>query len=285
MKIQDGDVAAITGASSGLGRALALRLAERGCNLAICSNDLVAGSDQNPDGLKETAEKASAFGVTVSLAQVDVSDRAQVYNWAEKVVADHGVVNLVINNAGVGLASTVEGIDYSDFEWLMGVNFWGVVYGTKAFLPHLKTAGRGHIANISSLFGIIGMPTLCAYNASKFAVHGFTDCLREELDMMDCGVSATSIHPGGIKTNLANSSKMTEEISALGLDNETFSQKMNDAFITTPDKAAEKIIRAIESNQRRALVGPDAQLMDIVTRILPGNYQRLAVKMLRSMQK
>ncbi len=284
MKIQDGDVVAITGGSSGLGRALAIMLAERGCDLAICSNDLTSSGSQNLDGLKETAERASAFGVTVSFAQVDVADREQVYNWADQVVEDHGKVNLVVNNAGVGLASTVEGIDYSDFEWLMNINFWGVVYGTKAFLPHLKAAGRGHIANISSLFGIIGMPTLSAYNASKFAVHGFTDSLREELDMMDCGVSATSIHPGGIKTNLAHASKMAENVATLGIDSKSFSQKMNDAFITKPEKAADKVISAIESDQRRALIGPDAQLMDIVTRLLPGSYQWLAIKMLRSMQ-
>ncbi len=268
MKIQQGQVAVITGASSGIGRALALALAKRGCDLAICSS-------RNMDGLEETAGKASAFGVSVSVAQVDVSEREQVYSWAEKVVEDHGKVNLVVNNAGVGLASTVEGIDYDDFERHMGVNFWGVVYGTKAFLPHLKTAGEGHVVNISSLFGLIGVPSQCAYNASKFAVHGFTDSLREELDMMDCGVSATSIHPGGIKTNFALSSKVRENVTALGLNTGSLPQKMNDAFITDADKAADKIISAIEADQRRALIGPDAKLMDIVTRFLPGGYQRL----------
>jgi NAD(P)-dependent dehydrogenase (short-subunit alcohol dehydrogenase family) len=142
-----GKVAAVTGAGSGIGRELALELARRGCHVAICC-------DRNMEGLQETADKARALGVEITLERLDVSQRDAVYRWADKVVADHGKVNLVINNAGVELASTIEGVEIDDFNWLMDINFWGAVYGTKAFLPYLKEAGEGHIVNVSSVFGL-----------------------------------------------------------------------------------------------------------------------------------
>jgi NAD(P)-dependent dehydrogenase (short-subunit alcohol dehydrogenase family) len=262
-------VAAITGAGSGMGRELALQLAERGCHVAI--------SDVNEKGLAETAELARQHGVKVTAARVDVADKDAVYAWAEQVVREHGKVNLIFNNAGVALGATVEGMTYEDFNWLFNINFWGVVYGTKAFLPHLKAAGEGHIVNTSSVFGLVGIPSQSAYNAAKFAVRGFTESLRQELDMMNCGVSATSVHPGGIKTNIARAARQDASIAALGMKAEGAAEKFEKNFITTAASAARTILKAVEKNKRRVLVGPDAYVIDWLQRLLPACYQRLTV--------
>lgn len=271
-------VAAITGAGSGIGRELALELARRHCHLALCC-------DRNVEGLQETADQARALGVTVTSQRLDVADREAVYAWANQVQEDHGKVNLIFNNAGVELASTIEGIEYDDFEWLMNINFWGMVYGSKAFLPHLKEAGDGHIVNVSSVFGLMSVPGQCAYNSAKFAMRGFTDCLREELDMMDCGVSATSVHPGGIKTPIVKTGRIDSNIRALGISEQDFHKKFERGLITAADKAARGIIRAVEKNKRRALIGPDAYVYDGMTRLLPGAYQPLAIALTRQLLK
>ena len=263
-------VAAITGAGSGIGKELALELARRGCHLALCC-------DRNVEGLQNTANQARACGVNVTSQRVDVANRDAVYRWADQVVKDHGKVNLMINNAGVELVSSVDGIAYEDFEWLMNINFWGAVYGTKAFLPYLKAAGEGHIVNVSSVFGLISVPGQCAYNSAKFALRGFTGCLREELDILDCGVSATSVHPGGIKTGIARSGRIDSNIRTLGFDERDYSEKLERGFITKADKAARDIIRAVEKNKRRALIGPDAYIYDLLVRLLPGSYQPLII--------
>ncbi len=270
MKNFKNKVAAITGAGSGMGRSLAVLLAQRGCHVAI--------SDINEKGLAETLGLVQKLGVKVTAQRLDVADRAAVEAWAEQVVADHGKVNLVFNNAGVALGATVEGVAYKDFEWLMNINFWGVVYGTKAFLPHLKAAGEGHIINTSSIFGLVGIPSQSAYNASKFAVRGFTESLREELDIMDCGVSATSVHPGGIKTNIARAARTDASMSKLGIDPKSSTAQFEKLFITSADKAAEIIVRAVEKNQRRVMVGPDAHAVDLMQRVLPSAYQVLVTK-------
>jgi NAD(P)-dependent dehydrogenase (short-subunit alcohol dehydrogenase family) len=258
-------VAAITGAGSGIGRALALDLASRSCQLAL--------SDINEEGLEETATEVTARGVHVTTHKVDVADRHAVHQWADQVVADHGRVNLIFNNAGVAMGSTIEGTSYEDFEWLLNINLWGVVYGTKAFLPHLKDSGDGHIVNVSSIFGLAGVPTQGAYNAARFAVRGFTECLRQELDMTSSGVSATSVYPGGIKTSIARSARMNSNIGDLGMDTQLSHEKFEKAFITSPEKAARTILRAVEKNQRRVLVGPDAYVYDWMVRLLPSRYQ------------
>ncbi len=270
MKNFNGKVAAITGAASGIGRELALELARLGCHVAICT-------DRNVQGLQETAGEARALGVNVTSYTVDVADRTAVYDWADQVVKDHGKVNLVVNNAGVGLNSTIEGMCIEDFEWLMNINFWGVVYGTKAFLPHLKAAGEGHIVNVSSAQGLMSLPCQGAYNSAKFALRGFTDCLREELDLMKCGVSATIVYPGGIKTPFVSSGRMKDNVRSLGFDERDFQEKFEKAFITEADKAARAIIRSVEKNKRRALIGPDAYVYDAIARLLPSGYQRLTV--------
>lgn len=269
MKSFRNKVAAITGAASGIGRGLALELASAGCDLAL--------SDVNQEGLDETGAQARARGVKVTTERVDVANRDAVHAWADRVVVDHAKVNLIFNNAGVSLAGTVEGMSYEDFEWLIGINFWGVVYGTKAFLPHLKASGEGHIVNVSSVFGLAGIPSQSAYNAAKFAVRGFTDALRQELELMGSNVSATSVHPGGIKTNIARAARVHESIRDLGGNPEgnEMAEQFEKATMTSPEKAAQLILRAVRANQRRALVGPDAYVFDWVTRLLPSTYQRI----------
>ena len=271
MKSFENKVAAITGAGSGIGRALALELGRNNCNLAL--------SDINEEGLRETVNLAQDLGVHVTSRKVDVAVREEVYTWADAVAADHGKVNLIFNNAGVALGSTVEKMSYGDFEWLMDVNFWGVVYGTKAFLPHLKAAGDGHIINISSVFGLVGIPTQSAYNSAKFAVRGFTESLRQELDMLGYGVSASSVHPGGIKTSIARSARMDDSVRDLGLGEvgDDTRKKFEKSFITSADKAAEEILNGVRRNQRRILVGPDARVFDWMARFLPNAYQRISV--------
>ncbi len=260
-------VAAITGAGSGMGRELAVELAARGCHLAL--------SDVNEKGLAETVKLVDGSGVKVTHQRVDVADKAAVFAWADAVAKEHGKVNLIFNNAGVALGASVEGMRYEDLEWLLNINFWGVVHGTKAFLPLLKASGEGHIINTSSVFGLVGIPSQSAYNAAKFAVRGFTESLRMELDMEGCGVSATSVHPGGIKTNIAKAARMDPSIAALGLDKEQASAKFEKNFITTANRAAQIIIRAVEKNQRRVLVGPDAHVIDWMVRLMPSGYQTL----------
>lgn len=269
MRSFTGKVAAVTGAGSGIGRALALELAGRGCHVAL--------SDVDEGGLAETVRLADAAAgshgtvlpVKLSTARVDVADRAGVDAWAGQVVEEFGQVNLIFNNAGVALSADVHVMSYENFRWLMDINFWGVVHGTLAFLPHLKATGDGHVVNISSVFGLLGIPTQSAYNAAKFAVRGFTDSLRTELDIERCGVSATTIHPGGIKTNIARNGRFewaaheeAVDVEQVALDFERFAK-------TTPEKAALLILGAVAKNKRRALIGPDAHLFDLAARVSP----------------
>ena len=269
MKNFKNKVAAITGAASGMGRTLALDLAGRGCHLAL--------SDVNAKGLAETAQLATKLGVKVTTAQVNVADRDQMYAWAAQVVKDHGKVNLIFNNAGVALGATVESVKPEDFEWIMGINFWGVVWGTQAFLPHLKASGEGHVINTSSLFGLLAVPTQGTYNASKFAVRGLTEALRQELDMEQCGVSATCVHPGGIRTNIAMAARIDPAMAALGGGDVEAARKRFDKLLNTTaaESAARQILRAVERNQRRVLVGPDAKFLDKVVRLCGSWYQPL----------
>jgi NAD(P)-dependent dehydrogenase (short-subunit alcohol dehydrogenase family) len=269
MKHFDGRIAAITGAGSGIGRALAKELAGRGAHLAL--------SDIDEVGLAETVTQCEGFPVKVTSQRLDVADRAAVHAWADQVVADHGKVNLIINNAGVALGATVDGMSYDDFEWLMNINFWGVVHGTKAFLPHLTAAGEGHIVNLSSVFGLVSIPSQSAYNAAKFGVRGFTDSLRIELDIANSGVSCTTVHPGGIKTNIARSARMHESVVALAGSAAAAADQFDKVAMTTPEKAARQILTAVERDRRRALIGPDAKVLDLVSRLPAGVYQRVLV--------
>lgn len=271
MKTLSDRVAVVTGAGSGIGRALSGALAARGCRLAI--------SDIDEAAVTAVAEQLRAGGAEVLGERLDVADREAVHAHAERVHGHYGAVHLVINNAGVSVGATVENISYEDFEWLMGINFWGVVHGTKAFLPFLKQAEEGHIVNISSVFGLIGMPAQCSYNAAKFAVRGFTECLRMELEIDGSRVSCTSVHPGGIKTNIARAARVDEDALRLsGGDKEQMARRFEKMARTTPEQAAEVIVKGILQDRRRVLIGGDARFIDRMQRLLPTAYQRLIVK-------
>jgi len=260
MESVNGRVVAITGAGSGIGRALAIECARREAEVAI--------SDVDADGLAGTVAACEAQGAKVTHASVDVADRDAVHAWAEQVVADHGRVNVIVNNAGVALGASVNEMSYDDFEWLMNINFWGVVHGTKAFLPHLEASGEGHVVNVSSVFGLMAIPTQSAYNAAKFAVRGFTDALRIELEIADSCVSATTLHPGGIKTGIVRNARMSDELAEIeAQSDEDAAEEFERMARTTPEKAAEQILKAVERNRRRALIGPDAVLFDAVSRL------------------
>lgn len=256
-----GKVAVVTGAGSGIGRALAQNLAKRGCTLAI--------SDINEAGLAETV--ASLGGAKVYSQKLDVADRAAFYAFAEKVKQQFGGVHLVINNAGVAVSESVADLTYEDFEWLMNINFWGVVYGTKAFLPGMMAQNDGVIVNISSIFGIIAVPMQGSYNAAKFAVRGFTEALRHELRESGSGVRAITVHPGGIKTNIVRNARLHKDPQGV-TDKAKLAAEFERMAMTTPAQAAETIVRGVERGDRRVLIGADARLMDRLQRWMPVRY-------------
>ena len=274
MKDFNGRVVAITGASSGIGRALAVDLARRGSHLAL--------ADLDDDGLAETVALCEGRGVKVTSAAVDVADRAAVFAWADAVHDAHHSVNMIVNNAGVNLAATAAEQSIEDFQWVMDIDFWGVVHGTQAFLPLLREADVGHVVNISSVFGLVSVPGQSAYNAAKFAVRGFTDALRIELEIEGSNVSATTIHPGGVKTNIVNSGRRDPNLHTIGQDPTTMQSEFDKLARSTPEKAARQILKAVERNRRRALIGPDAKLFDIASRLPAGAYQRLLIRSGRS---
>ncbi|GAB2768531.1 SDR family NAD(P)-dependent oxidoreductase [Nocardioides salsibiostraticola] len=259
--------AAITGAGSGIGRALALSLAAQGCHLSL--------SDIDPHGLGETAALLADRDITVSTSVVDVADREQMKQWAVETIEHHGRVNLVFNNAGVAQSGTVVANSYEDYEWVLGINLWGVIHGTKEFLPHLLASGDGHIVNISSVFGLQSQPGVSTYNTSKFAVRGFTEALRQELDITAPGVSATCVHPGGIRTNIMKSSRFGESMADLFDDANTVRSAFEGMLVTSPDAAAEAILNGVRRNARRVLIGLDARFLDLEQRLLPTRYQSL----------
>ncbi|MBJ9722257.1 SDR family NAD(P)-dependent oxidoreductase [Acinetobacter calcoaceticus] len=267
MKNFKNKVAAITGAGSGIGQQLAILLAKQGCHLSL--------SDINEKGLQQTVELLKPYSdITITTKKLDVSDREAVKQWAQETVQDHGSVNLIFNNAGVALGSTVEGATYEDLEWIVGINFWGVVYGTKEFLPFIKQTQDGHIINISSLFGLTAQPTQSGYNATKFAVRGFTESLRQELDIEKSGVSSLCVHPGGIRTNIAKSAKMSDSLTSLGMDPAKSIQNFDKFLRTPPEEAARQILQAVLKNKRRLLIGSDAKILDAFQRLFPTGYQR-----------
>lgn len=273
MKIDQTSVAVVTGAASGIGRALAARLAREGASLAI--------ADVNQAGLDETSRMINGASGKITTHVVDVSDKEGMAAFVDEVVAAHGRANLLINNAGVGLIGTTEQLSIEDIEWLMGVNFWGVVYGVKYFLPILRQQPQAQIVNISSVFGIIGPAGQSAYAASKFAVRGFTEALRHELAGDNVKVSV--VHPGGIKTNIANEARpgAGADRAATEKDRAIF----NKVARTSPEAAAERIVRGVLRDEERILIGPDAWMIDRIQRWAPVKYWRVIGKMIEMMAK
>lgn len=275
MKNLQGLVVAITGAGSGIGRALAAEFARHGCRLSL--------SDINQDAAMETARPLMQKGIEVLVQKVDVGSAEDVALWAEATQKHFGQVNMIINNAGVALSGAVNALSVADYEWIMRINFWGVIYGTKSFLPLLEASGNGHIVNISSVFGLTSQPLMSGYNASKFAVRGFTESLRQDLELSGSCVTATCVHPGGIKTNIAKSARVDSSVSRItGRDTSDATREFEMSFFTSPEKAARIIVQGIKGNKRRVLVGPDARLYDWCARLMPAFYQRIFTAVVRS---
>ena len=258
-----GKVAVVTGAGSGIGRALAYDLATRGATLAL--------SDVDISGLAETATHCRQLGSRVHEQRLDVSDRSAVVAYADTVVAELGTVNILINNAGIGFSGTVDEMTFDEIERVMSVDFWGVVNGTKAFLPHLIASGDGHVVNISSLFGLLSVPGQSAYNAAKFAVRGFTEALRQEMLINGHPVRVTCVHPGGIKTNIVRNSDSVDGVDKGALV-DFFDNKLAK---TSAASAARSIRRAVIGNRPRAVVGWDAKILDLFVRMAGPGYQRV----------
>ncbi|SDE39782.1 SDR family NAD(P)-dependent oxidoreductase [Rhodococcus tukisamuensis] len=258
-----GKVVVITGAGSGIGRALALNLAREGARLAL--------SDVDTGGLAETVRQAKALGAEVKDDHLDVTQREAVLAYADAVVAYFGKVNQVYNNAGIAYHGEFEKSEFKDFERVMDVDFWGVVNGTKAFLPHLIASGDGHVVNISSLFGLLSMPGQSAYNSAKFAVRGFTESLRQEMLIAEHPVKVTCVHPGGIKTAIARNAT-----AGPGEDLATFAEFFDKKLArTTPEDAAKTIVSGVRRSKPRVLIGLDAKALDGWVRLVGPGYQRI----------
>jgi NADP-dependent 3-hydroxy acid dehydrogenase YdfG len=259
----DGKVAVITGAGSGIGRALAVNLATKGAKLAL--------SDIDTEGLAETVRQTEALGATVKSDRLNVAEREAVLAYADAVVAHFGVVHQVYNNAGIAYNGDLEKSEFKDIERVMDVDFWGVVNGTKAFLPHVIASGDGHIVNVSSLFGLIAVPGQNAYNAAKFAVRGFTEALRQEMLVAKHPVKVTCVHPGGIKTAVARNATVADGQNAQSFA-EFFDKHM---ALHTPEMAAETIINAVAKGRARVVVGWEAKALDVLARVIGPAYQRI----------
>ncbi|MGE5565493.1 MAG: SDR family NAD(P)-dependent oxidoreductase [Parcubacteria group bacterium] len=268
-----GGVAVVTGAASGIGAELARQLATKGCSLAL--------ADRNAGQLATVAAEARAKGVKVTEHVLDVSDRAALAALPETVLAEHGRVTLLINNAGVALMGRFDQVPLADFEWLMDINFWAPVRLTHAFLPTLLKQPKAHVVNLSSVFGLCAPPGQAPYVASKFAVRGFSESLRHELDGTHVGL--TVVHPGGIRTAIANSARIPSTIDQ-GLGKEA-TQAFNTMLRTSAKTAAATIIKGIEKQSPRVLIGPDATAIDIIQRLSPARYWGLMKSQMGSMKK
>jgi NADP-dependent 3-hydroxy acid dehydrogenase YdfG len=267
VKTLDNKVVVITGAGSGIGRALAVNAAGKGALLAL--------SDIDETGLAETVDLVKNAGAReVRSDRLDVADRAAMAAYATTVAEHFGRVNVVVNNAGVALAGHFEEIEYPDFDWIVGINFWGVVQGTKEFLPHLIASGDGHVVNLSSLFGLVSVPGQSAYNATKYAVRGFSEALREEMLISGHPVGVTVVHPGGIKTAIARNARVTRS------EDKAATASLFDKKLATmsPDRAAEIIIDGMLSGKARVLVGLDAHVLHHLAKLLGARYQILFAK-------
>lgn len=257
-----GRTAVITGAAGGIGRGIALALARRGCHLALADIDDAA--------LARTAAEIGARA-QVSRHHLDVADRLAVAKFPDRVMAEHPGVDILVNNAGVALAGTFEQVDEADFEWLIDINFWGVVWMTRAFLPLLHKSEEARIVNLASIFGIIAPPGHTAYSASKFAVRGFSDSLRNELRKTRIGV--TVVYPGGVATSIVRNARLPKSNSP---EKDEEKRKSFESFLTMPpETAGEIIVNGVENRKARVLVGSDAKKIALIERLLPVSYWKL----------
>ena len=271
--------AAVTGAASGIGRALAVELAARGCDLAL--------ADRDEAGLRAVAaDIAKAHTGTqsrkVTLHRVDVGEPAEIEAFAQAALSAHPALNILINNAGVALFGTFNEIDQAQMDWLMNINFWGVVHSTRAFLPHLSRQREAHIANVSSIFGIVAPPGQTAYAAAKFAVRGFSESLRHELAMANSPVKLSVVHPGGVATNIARNSRTGAGITDNARRAESI-ERFDVMAKKSPGAAAARILEGIEKNQPRILIGSDARFMDLLQRFRPATYWSVLAKRMEKM--
>ncbi|HOB49522.1 MAG TPA: SDR family NAD(P)-dependent oxidoreductase [Mycobacterium sp.] len=258
-----GKVAVVTGAGSGIGQALAIELGRSGASVAI--------SDVDTEGLAATEQRLKAIGAPVKSDRLDVTERERFLLYADEVKDHFGKVNQIYNNAGIAFTGDIDITPFKDIERVMDVDYWGVVNGTKAFLPHLIASGDGHVINISSVFGLFAVPGQAAYNSAKFAVRGFTEALRQEMILAKHPVKVTTVHPGGIKTAIARNATTAEGVDQASLA-EWFDTKM---ARTSPERAAQIILDGVAKNRARVLVGADAKILDIFIRVSGSGYQRV----------
>jgi NADP-dependent 3-hydroxy acid dehydrogenase YdfG len=258
-----GKVAVVTGAGSGIGQALAVELGRSGAKLAI--------GDVDTDGLADTERQLKAIGAPVKADRLDVTERETFLAYADAVNEHFGKVNQIYNNAGIAYTGDIEVCPFKDIERVMDVDYWGVVNGTKAFLPHLIASGDGHVINVSSLFGLFSVPGQAAYNSAKFAVRGFTEALRQEMVLAGHPVAVTTVHPGGIKTAIARNATVAE-----GLDRDELAKLFDKRLaLTSPQRAARIILEAVRKKRARVLVGADAKALDALVRLTGSGYQRV----------
>ena len=262
-----GCAAAITGAASGIGRALAFELAARGCDVAL--------ADLDEPGLQSAAKEITATHARrVTVHRVDVADPKQIQDFASSAIAEFPALSILVNNAGVALLGQFDEFDLSQMAWLMDINFWGVVRGTRAFMPHLLSRPQAHIVNISSIFGIIAPSGQSAYSASKFAVRGFSESLRHELATNKSSVRLSVVHPGGVKTNIARRALAGAHLRE-SVNPKELGERFEQLARTSPEAAAQRIVRGIERNDPRILIGWDARFLDLFQRLRPATYWAL----------
>jgi short-subunit dehydrogenase len=270
-----GAAAAVTGAASGIGKALAIEFAARGAELAL--------ADRDEAGLASVAAEIGSKA-KVSTHRVDVGEPAQIAGFVREAIAAHPALNIVVNNAGVALLGQFHEIDQAQMEWLFNINFWGAVHSTRAFLPHLATRREAHIVNVSSIFGIVAPPGQTAYAAAKFALRGFSESLRHELQMANSPVRLSVVHPGGILTNIVRNSRAGSGVTDNARRAESI-ERFDQIAKTTPQQAAKTIIDGIERNRPRILIGGDARMMDFLQRLRPATYWAVLARRIEKMAK